>query len=93
MRYALIIWLFFEICEEFSLLLFQKQASNDQLTKGNVLKTMLIKDKQSNFEKEMYGFFYTPNIFHLGQVNEKLTLNKIDFYFLKLTEMYFILFS
>ena len=54
---------------------------------------MLIKDKQSNFEKEMYGFFYTPNIFHLGQVNKKLTLNKIDFYFLKLTEMYFILFS
>ena len=54
---------------------------------------MLIKDKQSNFEKEIYGFFYTPNIFHLGQVNKKLTLNKIDFYFLKLTEMYFILFS
>ena len=32
---------------------FHKQASKDDLTLGNLLKTMLLNEKQSNFEKEM----------------------------------------
>ena len=43
--------------------IFQKQASKDHLTQGNLLKTTLINEKQYNLEKEMY----TPNIFQLGQ--------------------------
>ena len=33
----------------------QKQASKDPLTQGILLKTMLLNEKQSNLEKEMYG--------------------------------------
>ena len=34
---------------------FQKQASKDHLTQGNLLKTKLLNEKQSNLEKEIYG--------------------------------------
>ena len=37
-----------------SLYFFQKQASKDHLTQGNILKTTLLNEKQSNLEKEMY---------------------------------------
>ena len=33
---------------------FHKQLSNDHLTQGNLLKTMLLNEKQSYLEKEMY---------------------------------------
>ena len=33
---------------------FQKQASKDHWTQGNLLKTMLLNKKQSNLEKETY---------------------------------------
>ena len=47
---------------------FQKQASKDHLTQGNLFKTILLHEKQSNLEKEMYGVsLYTPNIFYLGK--------------------------
>ena len=45
MRYALIIKLPF----------FQKRASKDHLTQGDLLKTALLNEKQSNLEKEMHG--------------------------------------
>ena len=34
---------------------FQNQTSKDHLTQGNLLKTTLFYEKQSNLEKEMYG--------------------------------------
>ena len=34
--------------------LFQKEASKDHLTQGNLLKTTLFNKKQSNLKKEMY---------------------------------------
>ena len=34
---------------------FQKQASKNQLTQGNLLKTKLLNEKQSNLKKEIYG--------------------------------------
>ena len=34
---------------------FQKQSSKDHLTKGNLLKTTLLNEKQNNLEKEIYG--------------------------------------
>ena len=33
---------------------FQKQASKDHLTHGNILKPKLLNEKQSNLEKKMY---------------------------------------
>ena len=39
----------------FSPTFFRKQASKDHLTQGNLLKTTLLNEKQSNLEKEMYG--------------------------------------
>ena len=50
---------------------FQKQASKGHLTQGNLLKAMVLIEKESNLEKEMYGnkptYLFTPNIFHQGQ--------------------------
>ena len=34
---------------------FEKQVSKDDLTQGNLLKTTLLNEKQSNLEKETYG--------------------------------------
>ena len=39
----------------YALLFFQKQASKDHLTQGDLLKTALLNEKQSNLEKEMHG--------------------------------------
>ena len=70
MRYALIIYLiiFWYLLIFFFATFFQKQTSKDHLTQGNLLKTMLFNEKQSNLEKEMYGnVSLSANIFHLGQ--------------------------
>ena len=51
-------WLFdcfFRFVNIFLCYLFQKQASKDHLTQGNLLKTTLFNKKQSNLEKEMYA--------------------------------------
>ena len=51
-------WLFdffFRFVQNFLCYFFWKQGSEDHLTQGNLLKTMLLNEKQSNFEKEMYG--------------------------------------
>ena len=82
-RYALIIWLFF--CY-----FFQRQPSKDHLTQGNLLKTTL-NEKQSNFEKKMYG-----NISLYSQYFSAGTGSNVHttyLYFLKLTKKYFILSS
>ena len=66
MRYALLFDYFSRFVNNFLCYFFQKQAPKDHLTQGN-LKTTLLNEKQSNFEKEMYEIsLYTPNIFHLG---------------------------
>ena len=51
-------WLFdyfSRFVKNFHCYFFQKQDSKDHLTQGNILKTMWLNEKQSNFEKEMYG--------------------------------------
>ena len=51
-------WLFdyfLRFVKNFTCYFFQKQASKDYLTQGNLLKTTLLNEKQSNLEKEMYG--------------------------------------
>ena len=53
MRYALII--FGDMLRIFFCYFFQKQASKDHLTQGNLLKTKLLNEKQSDLEKEIYG--------------------------------------
>ena len=59
---------FSRFVKNFICYIFQKQASKDHLTQGNLLKTMLLNEKQSDLEREMYEIsLYTPNIFHLGQ--------------------------
>ena len=68
---------------------FQKQASKDHLTPGNLLKTTLVNEKQSNLEKEMYGniaLYY--QYFSPGAGSN---VHKTYFYFSKLTKKYFIL--
>ena len=70
---------------------FQKQASKDHLTQGNLLKTTLLNEKQSNLEKEMYGnISLCSQYFSPGAGSNGL---KTYFYFVKLTEKYFILSS
>ena len=63
---------------------FQKQVSKDHLTQGNLLKTTLLNEKQSNLEKEMYG-----NI----SPGAESSVHKTYFYFLKLMKKYYILSS
>ena len=67
---------------------FQKKASKDHLTQGNLLKTTLLNEKQNNLEKEMYGNislcsqYFSPGAESNG--------HKTYFYFVKLTKKYFI---
>ena len=70
---------------------FQKQASKDHWTQGNLLKIMLLNKKQSNLEKEMYGniFLYSQYFSPGAGSNVHITY----FYLLKLTLKYFILSS
>ena len=70
---------------------FEKQTSKDQLTQGHLLKTTLLNEKQSNLEKEMYGNISLNSQFFLP--GEGSNLRKTYFYFLKLTNKYFILSS
>ena len=53
----------------FLLLFFQKQASEDHLIQGNLLKAMLLNEKNKAVLKRKYVkiSLYTPNIFHMGQ--------------------------
>ena len=84
--YALIIWLFFEICLEFSLLLFQKQTSKDHLAQRNLFKITLLNEKQSNLEEEIWKYLLILPIFSPGVGSN---VQKIYFYFLKLTKKIF----
>ena len=54
------------------------------LAQGNLLKTTLLNEKQSNLEKEMYG-----NI----SPGAESSVHKTYFYFLKLMKKYYILSS
>ena len=47
--------IFQDLLPFFFVAFFQKWASKDHLTQGNLLKTKLLNEKQSNLEKEMYG--------------------------------------
>ena len=84
MRYALIIYLiiFQYLLIFFFATFFQKQTSKDHLTLGNLLKTTLFNEKQSNLEKEMYA-----NVSLYCQYFSPGTgsnVHKTYFYFLKL---------
>ena len=63
MRCALIIYYYSRFVKNFLCYFFQKQASTDHLTQGNLLKTTLLNEKQSNLEKEMYGYLFILTIF------------------------------
>ena len=68
---------------------FQKQASKDHLNQGDLLKTTLLNEKQTNLEKEMHGnISLYLQYFSIGAGN---TVHKTCFYFLKLTKNCFIL--
>ena len=57
--------IFLRFVKNFLYYFFQKQASKDCLTQGNLLKTTLLNEILKR--KCMEIFLYTPNIFHLGQ--------------------------
>ena len=71
--------------------IFQKQASKDHLTQGNLLKTTLLNEKQSNLEKEMYGNISLYSQYFSPEAGSNV--HKTYFYFLKLTKKYFVLSS
>ena len=50
-HYLIIFW---DLLTFFLAIFFQKQASKDHLTQGNLLKAILLNGKQSNLEKEMH---------------------------------------
>ena len=88
LHYLIIFW---DLLRIFFAIFFQKQASKDHLTQGNLLKTTLLNEKQSNLEKEMYGnISLCSQYFSPGAGSNGL---KTYFYFVKLTEKYFILSS
>ena len=70
---------------------FQKQASKDHLTQGNLLKAMLLNEKQSNLEKGMYGNISLYSQYFSPGAGRNV--HKTCFYFLKLTKKYFLLSS
>ena len=70
---------------------FQKQASKDNLIQGNLLKTTLVNEKQSNLGKEMYGNISFYSQYFSPEAGSNVC--KPCFYFLKLTKKYFILSS
>ena len=83
-------WLFdyfTRLAKDFLCYFFQKQPSKDHLTQGNLLKTMLLNEKQSNLEKEMhenislYSQYFSPEAGGNPQ--------KTYFHFLKLTKKVF----
>ena len=45
--------IFWDLLTFFFATFFQEQASKDQLTQGNLLKTMFLNEKQSNIEQEI----------------------------------------
>ena len=49
---------FSRFAKNFLCYFFQKQASKDHLTQGNILKAMWLNEKQSNLEKKMYIWNY-----------------------------------
>ena len=92
-QYGLIIELFFGdllICYFSFATFFQKQASKYHLTQGNLLKTMLLNEKQSNVEEEIYGnIFLYSQYFSPGAGSN---VHKIYFYFLRLTKIFYFIF-
>ena len=68
------------------LLFFQKLASKDLLTQGNLLKTTLLNEKQSNLEKEMYGNISLYSQYFSPGAGSNV--HKTYFYFVKLTKKY-----
>ena len=70
---------------------FQKQASKDHLTQGNLFKTTSLNEKQSNLKKEM-----NKNILLYSQYfssGRESNAHKIYFFSKKLTKKCFILSS
>ena len=84
-------WLFDYFSRFFNIFLcyfYQKQALKDHLTQGNLLKTVLLNEKQSNLEMEMYGnMSLYSQYFSPGAESN---IHKTYFYFLKLMKKYFI---
>ena len=58
------------------------------LAQGNLLKTTLLNEKQSNLEKEMYGNMSLCSKYFLPGPGSNV--HKTYFYFLKLMKLYFI---
>ena len=81
--------IFLRFIKNFLCYFFQKQASKDHLTPGNLLKTTLVYEKQSNLEKEMYGNISLYSQYFSPGAGSNV--HKTYFYFLKLTKKYFIL--
>ena len=67
---------------------FQKQASKDHLTWGNILKTKSLNEKETNLEKEMYGKISLYSQYCSPGAGSNV--HKTYFCFLKLMKKYFI---
>ena len=74
-----LLWFFFAT-------FFQKQASKDHLTQS-FLKTMLLNEKQSKHEREMYGNISLYSQYFSTKIESNV--HKTYFYFLKLSKKYF----
>ena len=84
-------WLFdyfSRFVQNFLCYLFQTQASKDHITQGNLLKVTLLKEKQSNLEKEMYRNISLYSQYFLPRAGSNV--HNTYLYFLKLTKKYFI---
>ena len=79
---------FSRFVKNFLCYVFQKQASKDHLTQGNLLKITLLNENQSILEKEMYGnISLYLQYFSPGAGSN---VHETNIYFLKLTKKYFI---
>ena len=58
------------------LLFFQKHASKDHLAQGNLLKAILLNEKQNNLEKEMCGNISLYSQYFLSGVGSNVHLTK-----------------
>ena len=69
MQYALIIWLFFEICWYFFFAFFSKRGFKRSLNIRKPLKSMLLNEKNKAVlkTKDMKISLYTRDICHVGQ--------------------------
>ena len=86
-------WLFvyfLRFVQNFLCYIFHSQTSKDYLTQGNLLKALLLNEKQGNLEKEMYRNIYLYSQYFSPEAGSNVY--KPYFYLIKLTEKVFYAF-